>query len=119
MPTPSKPATLALMNVRRVRWRCHVYRDIVAVYQSLLAGVSTPMRTLVDIPDGDVEKLDALAAKGKRSRAAVIREAIKLHLVHTSDKGWIARGAGYWKNRDDIGDAVEYQRTMRADRDPD
>jgi Arc/MetJ-type ribon-helix-helix transcriptional regulator len=77
------------------------------------------MRTLVDIPDEDIEKLDALAAKGKRSRAAAIREAIKLHLVqNTGNKDWIARGAGYWKDRDDIGDAVEYQRAMREDRTP-
>lgn len=77
------------------------------------------MRTLVDIPDEDIEKLDALASKDNRSRAAVIREAIKLHLVHKSDQGWIARGAGYWKDRDDIGDGVDYQRALREDRDLD
>jgi metal-responsive CopG/Arc/MetJ family transcriptional regulator len=74
------------------------------------------MRTLVDIPDEDIERLDALAAKGKRSRAAAIREAIKLYLVRNSGNDWIARGAGYWSDRHDIGDAVEYQRTMREDR---
>ncbi|WP_397576318.1 ribbon-helix-helix domain-containing protein [Sphingorhabdus sp.] len=77
------------------------------------------MRILTDIPDDDIEKLDALAAKGKRSRAAAIRDAVKLYLVHNTDnKDWIARGAGLWKNRTDIGDAVEYQRTMREDRRP-
>jgi len=77
------------------------------------------MRTLVDIPDEDIEKLDALATKGKRSRAAAIREAIKLYLVNNADnKDWIARGAGFWKGRTDIGDAVEYQRAMREDRTP-
>ena len=35
------------------------------------------MRTLVDIPDEDIEKLDALAAAAKRSRAAEIRDAIQ------------------------------------------
>ncbi|MDE8653238.1 ribbon-helix-helix domain-containing protein [Novosphingobium album (ex Liu et al. 2023)] len=74
------------------------------------------MRTLVDIPDEDIEKLDALAARSKRSRAAAIREAIRLYLLNTSGNDWIARGAGYWKHRDDIGDAVEYQRAMREDR---
>lgn len=74
------------------------------------------MRTLVDIPDEDIERLDALAAKGKRSRAAAIREAVKLYLVRNSGNDWIARGSGYWRDRDDIGDAVEYQRTMREDR---
>ena len=74
------------------------------------------MRTLVDIPDDDIDRLDALAQEGKRSRAAEIREAIKLHIVRKSSNDWIARGAGYWKDRDDIGDAVEYQRAMREDR---
>ena len=75
------------------------------------------MRTLVDIPDEDIEKLDMLAAREKRSRAAAIRDAIKLYLVHNANnKDWIARGAGYWKGRTDIGDAVEYQRAMREDR---
>jgi predicted transcriptional regulator len=77
------------------------------------------VRTLVDIPDEDIEKLDALAAKAKRSRAAAIRDAVKLYLVQNSDnKDWIKRGAGYWKDRTDIGDAVEYQRAMREDRTP-
>ena len=77
------------------------------------------MRILTDIPDDDIEQLDALASKRKSSRAAAIREAVKLYLVHNADnKDWIARGAGYWKDRTDIGDAVEYQRAMREDRTP-
>ncbi|MFC3713109.1 ribbon-helix-helix domain-containing protein [Sphingoaurantiacus capsulatus] len=77
------------------------------------------MRILTDIPDEDIEKLDALAARSKRSRAAAIRDAVKLYLVHTADnQDWIARGAGLWKHRTDIGDAVEYQRAMREDRRP-
>jgi hypothetical protein len=77
------------------------------------------MRILTDIPDEDIEKLDALAKRQGKSRAAEIREAIKLHLVHNADnKDWIKRGAGYWKHRADIGDAVEYQRALREDRTP-
>ena len=76
------------------------------------------MRTLVDIPDEDIEKLDALAAQANRSRAAEIREAIREHLAERSNNDWIRRGAGYWKDRTDIGDAVEYQRSMREDRTP-
>ena len=76
------------------------------------------MRTLVDIPDEDIEKLDALAARANRSRAAEIREAIREHLAERSNNDWIRRGAGYWKDRTDIGDAVEYQRSMREDRTP-
>lgn len=77
------------------------------------------MRTLVDIPDDDIEQLDAIAAASKRSRAAEIREAVRLYLERKSNNDWIRRGAGYWKDRDDIGDAVEYQRQMREDRELD
>jgi metal-responsive CopG/Arc/MetJ family transcriptional regulator len=76
------------------------------------------MRTLVDIPDEDIEQLDALAAKSKRSRAAAIRDAVKLYLVRNSNNDWIERGYGYWANRTDIGDGVEYQRAIREDRTP-
>jgi predicted transcriptional regulator len=77
------------------------------------------MRTLVDIPDDDIKRLDALAAKSKRSRAAAIRDAVKLYLSQNdSGNDWILRGAGLWKARTDIGDAVEYQRAMREDRRP-
>lgn len=77
------------------------------------------MRTLVDIPDEDIQKLDALATREKRSRAATIREAVKLYLVHKDgSKDWIERGYGYWAGRTDIGDGVEYQRAMREDRTP-
>jgi ribbon-helix-helix CopG family protein len=76
------------------------------------------MRTLVDIPDEDIKQLDDLATREKKSRAAEIREAVKLYLVQKRDKGWIDRGYGYWAGRSDIGDAVEYQRAMREDRTP-
>lgn len=74
------------------------------------------MRTLVDIPDEDIEQLDALALQEKKSRAAEIREAIRLYLTAKSSNDWIGRGAGYWKGRTDLGDAVEYQRSAREDR---
>ena len=77
------------------------------------------MRILTDIPDDDIRQLDALAAKTKKSRAATIREAVKLYLVQ-NDNGndWIERYAGLWEGRSDIGDGVEYQRAIREDRRP-
>lgn len=74
------------------------------------------MRTLVDIPEEDVRKLDALAFKAKRSRAAAIRDAIKLYLVKNENQDWIERGYGYWADRDDIADGLEYQLAIREDR---
>lgn len=78
------------------------------------------MRILTDIPDEDVEKLDALAKRqGNRSRAAAIRDAVKLYLVHNADNNdWIERWAGLWADRDDIPDGVEYQQALREDRRP-
>jgi predicted transcriptional regulator len=77
------------------------------------------MRLLTEIPDDDVEKLDALAKRRGKSRAAEIRDAVRLHLVQNSDnQDWITRGAGLWKHKTDIGDAIEYQRAMREDRRP-
>lgn len=77
------------------------------------------MRTLIDIPDDMIADLDALASRNGRSRAAEVREAVRDHLHARTNNDWIRRGAGYWKDRDDIGDAVEYQRAMREDRDLD
>ena len=60
-------------------------------------------RILADIPDDDIRKLDALAKAQGKSRAAEIRDAIKLYLVQNDrSKDWIRKGAGYWKDRDDI-----------------
>ena len=76
------------------------------------------MRTLVDIPEDDIEWLDRKASQEGKSRAAILREAVSTYRAEAS-KDWIARGAGYWKHRRDIGDAVEYQRAMREDRNTD
>ena len=77
------------------------------------------MRVLTDIPEEDIEKLDALAKRQGKSRAAEIRDAVKLYLVHNSDNNdWIHRGRGFWKGREDIGDGLEYQLAIREDRTP-
>jgi predicted transcriptional regulator len=77
------------------------------------------MRILTEIPDDDLKELDALASKKKSSRAAAIRDAVRLYLVHNADNNdWIEKGFGYWADRTDIGDGVEYQRAMREDRTP-
>ena len=76
-------------------------------------------RILADIPDDDIAKLDAQAAQSGKSRAALLREAVTLYLVDKGkDLSWIERGYGYWADRTDIGDGVEYQRAIREDRRP-
>ena len=50
-------------------------------------------RILADIPEEDLAKLDAVAAREKRSRASAIREAVKLYLVQNAgNNDWIERG---------------------------
>ena len=77
------------------------------------------MRILIDIPDDDVASLDDLARRNNGSRAAEVREAVRLYLRGRAGGDWIERGRGYWKDRDDIGDSVEFQRSVRRDRESD
>jgi predicted transcriptional regulator len=46
-----------------------------------ISDIGVTMRTLVDLGDAQVQALDELAHKEKRSRAAVIRQAIDEYLV--------------------------------------
>ena len=75
------------------------------------------MRTLVDIPDDDIQWLDRKAAEEGKSRTALVREAVasfRASIQVTSDKSWLDQAFGIWKDRTDIGDAVEWQRRERA-----
>lgn len=77
------------------------------------------MRTLVDIPADDISWLDARARAEGKSRAAVVREAVSSYRAEQAkpvDKSWIEEGAGYWSDRRDIPDSVEYQQAIRHDR---
>ena len=74
------------------------------------------MRTLVNLPEHDVASLDALARRNRRSRAAEVRDAVHRYLAEQGPADWIRAGAGYWRERDDISDGVEYQRAVREDR---
>jgi predicted transcriptional regulator len=78
-------------------------------------------RILADLPDEDIKWLDQLASEQGKSRASVLREAVSAYkgqVPAQGNKSWIERGAGLWKDRTDIGDAVEYQRAIREDRTP-
>jgi hypothetical protein len=70
-------------------------------------------RILADLPDEDIRWLDARAAELGKSRASVLREAVSVYRAEGS-QDWIDRGFGLWKDRTDIGDAVEWQRRERA-----
>ena len=70
-------------------------------------------RILADLPDEDIRWLDQLAYEQGKSRAAVLREAVAAYRQQ-GPLDWLDAGFGAWKDRDDIGDAVEWQRRERA-----
>ena len=70
-------------------------------------------RILADLPDDDIKWLDARAAEQGKSRASVLREAVHAYRAE-APLDWLEAGIGAWKDRDDIGDAVEWQRRERA-----
>jgi metal-responsive CopG/Arc/MetJ family transcriptional regulator len=72
----------------------------------------TTMRTLVDVGDSQIQELDQLSKEEKRSRAALIREAIgdflaKRHSIHQDD------AFGLWGNRKV--DGLVYQERLRSE----
>lgn len=76
-------------------------------------------RILADLPDDDIKWLDARAAEQGKSRAAVLRDVVRAYKAQSpadGNKSWISRGRGYWKDRTDIGDGLEYQLAIREDR---
>ena len=76
-------------------------------------------RILVALGGDRTAKLDALAGQRGASRAALIREAVDKLIDLDGDErarrlSGLRAGFGAWKNRTDIGDAVEWQRRERA-----
>ena len=72
------------------------------------------MRTLVDIPDDDIAKLDLLARRQGKSRAAEIREAIANYLM-ASEKVGIEKYFGLWERHGSTVDGLEYERELRGE----
>ncbi|HVR92064.1 MAG TPA: ribbon-helix-helix protein, CopG family [Novosphingobium sp.] len=70
-------------------------------------------RILADLPDDDLKWLDQRAAEQGKSRASVLREAVSAYRAE-APLDWLEAGFGAWKDRDDIGDSVEWQRRERA-----
>lgn len=70
------------------------------------------MRTLVDIGDSELKALDELSKKEKRSRAALIREAINDYLARR--RGRLEGDAfGLWGRRKV--DGLAYQEQVRGE----
>ena len=70
------------------------------------------MRTIIDLPDDVVAQLDRLGAAEKRSRAALVREAVGM-LLSQRQLPLPEAAFGMWKDRDI--DGVDYQRALRSE----
>jgi metal-responsive CopG/Arc/MetJ family transcriptional regulator len=70
------------------------------------------MRILVDVPDGQLKELARLGAASKRSRAAIIREALTSYLSGMK-RSKIDDAFGLWGDHEV--DGLDYQRKLRSE----
>lgn len=70
------------------------------------------MRALVDIDEQQLKRLDELARRQQRSRAAVIRQALREYVDARTEEG-AGEAFGLWGNR--VCDGLEYQERVRAE----
>lgn len=75
------------------------------------------MRTIIDLPAEQIDRLDSLAKQRGRSRAAVLREVIDEHARFSKREQYLRtleaiRGA--WKG-EFTEDAADYQDRLRAE----
>ena len=72
----------------------------------------TSMRTIVDLPTGQLDGLDRLCHREGISRAEGVRRAVALLVAQDSAAG--ARSAfGLWRDR--VKDGLQYQRALRKE----
>ena len=70
------------------------------------------MRTIIEVPEEILNKLDQIVTQQRKSRAAIIREAIRLYLdqkeLPNSDAAF-----GVWKKKKK--DGLDYQEQLRSE----
>jgi hypothetical protein len=69
-------------------------------------------RFLVDVPAEDVRKLDEIAKREGKSRAAVLREAVSNYLEASGKQGF-EKYFGLWERHGSTVDGLEYERQLR------
>lgn len=69
------------------------------------------MRTLVDLPEADLERLNGLSRARKVSRAELIRQAVAGYLEQ--NKAGLEDSFGLWKKKSV--DGVRYQERLRGE----
>jgi hypothetical protein len=71
-------------------------------------------RFLVDVPAEDVRKLDEIAKREGKSRAAVLREAVSNYLEVCGKDGF-EKYFGLWERYGSNVDGLEYERQLRGE----
>lgn len=71
------------------------------------------MRTLIQIPDEQVQELATLCEEKKISRAEAVRQAIRVYLAENRSSKAMAAGFGLWAGRGI--DGLKYEQDMRAE----
>ena len=70
------------------------------------------MRTLVDIPEDDIEMLNELCAARRVSRSELVRSAIALYL-RANGNDLVDDAFGLWAGRKE--DGLAYQKRLRSE----
>jgi metal-responsive CopG/Arc/MetJ family transcriptional regulator len=70
------------------------------------------MRTIVDIPEQDIERLTEICRREGISRAEAVRRAVALYLARQA-AGSGDRAFGLWRGRE--GDALGYEDEVRKE----
>lgn len=71
-------------------------------------------RFLVDIPEEDLARLDALARAEGKSRAAILREAVADYIAAESKQGF-EKYFGLWERHGSTVDGLDYERNLRGE----
>ena len=73
------------------------------------------MRFLADLSEDDVKWLDEQASAQGKSRAAILREAVRTFRAEQSKQG-IERFFGLWARHGSAVDGLDYERAARRER---
>jgi Arc/MetJ-type ribon-helix-helix transcriptional regulator len=73
------------------------------------------VRTIIDLPEDQIEALDELCRREKISRAEAVRRAVSQLLPKTKSNWRNHPAVGLWKGRKSKIDSVEYVRRIRRE----
>jgi metal-responsive CopG/Arc/MetJ family transcriptional regulator len=74
------------------------------------------MRTIIDLPQEQIEGLDRLKSDDHPSRAALIRQAVAAYLRDTLDANTESSNCfGVWRDNPETQNALDYQQKLRSE----